>query len=405
MDRYKAIQCFSVAMVLFMLLFIAVSLITLVSAESNVVIDGHSEGGHFTFVGDGAEMNADITVDGFDEANVNLTNAWGYNAKIIYRNVYSGDILLSATRDYPYDPMYYYVWKTMEFVGDGEYVPPGGGGRLARLTNSPNVTGTIEYPQADHRASFMFDSRHTQADVTVLVHNGHELENATVTMYFTDPIVKWTDENGRADFKLSPGKYHMTVEADGFDAMIVDDLRFSADKRYLLKVNMTNCTCSAGAPVCGPSVDDLLLYYKKKGPAMSPISPQGYVNYFAGELRKCKSRDNPEADGTLERFATKWGIFPSPPLNVLLYRCNMTKLNCTATNDCLWNVTFTVKNYQKYRCNYVVRLVAGNTTTLMKIGTLGPTWSSTAMETTSKVVSIGNKTEPMYLVVESEKND
>jgi hypothetical protein len=363
--------------------------------------------GHFSFEGNGATMNADIEIDGFDEANVNMTNAWGYGAKIIYRNVGSGEILLSATHDFPYDPMYYYRWKTVDFKGDGEHVPPGGGGRLASLTNSPEVTGTIEYPEKDHKAQFLRDTRHSHADVTVIVHNGHYLEDAIVTMFFTDPKVQWTDEDGRADFQLSQGKYHMTIEAEGFDAMIVDDLQFEAENMYHLDINMTNCTSSMGKPVCGPSAEDLILYYKEKGPACETISPQGYVDYFAERLTTCRARDDPEADGTLERMATNWGIYPQN-LNVLLYSCNFTKIGClTETTDCQWNVTFTVKNYQQYACNYTVSMIVGDTTVPLKTGDLGKTWSSTNMETVNTIFTVAEayEGEQMYLAVVSDKID
>ena len=409
MNHYNAARWICLFAILTMAVSVLIVAISTASADSAVVIKAKTDGnGHFSFEGNGARMNADIEIDGFDEANVNLTNAWGYSARIIYRNVGSGDILLSATHDFPYDPMYYYRWKTVDFKGDGEYIPPGGGGRLASLTNSPNVTGTIEYPEVDHKAQFLRDTRHSHADVTVLVHNGHNLENAIVTMFFTDPKVRWTDEDGRADFQLSAGLYHMTVEAEGFDAMIVDDLQFKAENRYLLQINMTNCTSSMGKPVCGPSAEDLILYYKEKGPACETISPQGYVNYFAERLRTCRARDDPEADGTLERMATKWGILPDPPLNVLLYSCNFTKIGClTETTDCQWNVTFTVKNYQKYPCNYTVSMIVGNTTVPLKTGDLGPTWSSTKMETVNTIFTVedAHDGDTMYLAVVSDKMD
>ena len=372
--------------------------VQLVSADSGIKVVAESNGGSFDFEGDGAETHMDLSITGFDEANVHTTNAWRYGAKIVYRDIGSGNILLSASHDYPYDSMYYYRWDKMTFIGDGQYVPPGNGGRSVSLSNSSTVTGTIEYPVQDRKAQFLRDTRHSHSDVTVMVHNGHTLENAIVTMYFTNPKVKWTDEEGRADFKLSQGTYHMTVEVDGYDAMLVDDLEFKNENHYLLNVNMTNCECTMGVPVCGPKAEDLLLYYQKKDPASETISPQGYVDYFAGRLRTCRAREDPEADGTLERFATKWGIYPSE-LNVLLYSCNFTKVNGT------WDIQYTVKNYQEYKCNYTVTLIVGNETTELGSGVLSATWSERAKETTNVeyIAKNENEEKKMYLAVISER--
>ena len=380
-----------------------------VSATSYVYVEGSSDGGSFNMTGSGSEWGFNVMLQGFDWASVDLTNAWGFMSEVKYVDIGDGEIYLRADKDYPYDPMYYYTWKQQEFTGNGEWnVPTSGGGRYVNVTNSPNVKGMIEYPVKDHKAVFQFDTRHSHADLRVIVHNGELLENATVTLINGNPEVKWTDEDGIVMFTPGTGTYHMIIEAEGFDPMLVDDLLFESSKSYLIKVHMKDCLSSVGSVVCGADAEDLIIYYKNKPPAMNSISPQGYVNYFAERLRTCRARDDPEADGTLERMATKWGILPDPPLNVLLYSCNFTKIGClTETTDCQWNVTFTVKNYQKYPCNYTVSMIVGNTTVPLKTGDLGPTWSSTKMETVNTIFTVGDAHdgEKMYLAVVSDKID
>ncbi len=149
------------------------------------------------------------------------------------------------------------------------------------------------------------------------------------------------------------------------------------------------------------------MYYKDKGPANNPISPQGYVNYFAQRLTTCMANRDQCADGTLERMATTWGIYPTPELGVLLYDCDFVKGECE-DDTCEWHIEYTVKNYQAEPYNYTITLVVGNTTTEMNTGVLGPTFSSTGRETLHETVIVTGDYESgccgtMYLAVVSEE--
>lgn len=368
--------------------------------NSYVKVEAESDGGTFNFTGSGAYCNWDIDLYGFDLANVDLTNQWDHASSTVKcEEIGDGEIFVKVTEHKPGDEMYYFRWEKLPINGDGVYSP--GGGRNVELVNSDNVTGWIEYPERDRKAVFQFDTRHKDTDLTVIVHNGELLENASVMLINGNRKVQWTDEYGVAEFTPGTGTYHMIVEHENFSAMLVDELFIEASKSYLIRVNMTDCLTSSGVAVCGPDADDLIVYYKEKGPAMNTISPQGYVNYFAGELKTCRARDDPEADGTLERMATKWGIYPDPPLNVLLYSCNFTEMECEDGYRA-WGINYTVKNYQQYDCNYTVTLVAGNETIELGDGTLKSTWSESAkMAKTTNVILEGCEKRQMYLAVQS----
>jgi hypothetical protein len=132
------------------------------------------------------------------------------------------------------------------------------------------------------------------------------------------------------------------------------------------------------------------------------------VNYFAERLRTCRARDDPEADGTLERMATKWGIYPDAPLNVLLYSCNFTEVDDSNRSE--WIVTYTVKNYQQYSCNYTVSLIVEYSNNVTKTipmgeGMVKATWSEYAKDTMIQTTNVGSDMQKMYLIVESERVD
>ena len=373
------------------------------SANSVVEVEATSDGGTFDFTGSGAYWNWDINLYGFDLANVDLTDEWDRASSTVrYEEIDDGEIFVKVSTYSPGDEWYYFEWKEMPINGDGVYSP--GGGRSVTLVNSTNVTGYIEYPERDRKAVFLFDTRHSDADLTIVVHNGELLENATVTLINGNQKVQWTDKNGVAEFTPGTGTYHMIIEHENFSAMLVDDLFIEASKSYLIRVNMTDCLTSSGIAVCSPDADDLIMYYKNKDPAMGTITPQGYVNYFADRLRTCKGIEDNCADGTLERMATQWGIYPDPELNVLLYDCNFTRLDCEDGRQA-WEIEYVVKNYQQYECTYTVTLMYNGDPIELGNGTLLPTWSSHAKSTTSiNVMFEENETTPtMYLVVTSER--
>jgi len=69
----------------------------------------------------------------------------------------------------------------------------------------------------------------------------------------------------------------------------------------------------------------------------------------------------------------------------MLYDCNIPKMTC-ADDQCDYKIKFTVKNYQKYPCEYTVNLIVktigGNIKTIpVKDGVLGSTHSTSGMET------------------------
>lgn len=381
-----------------------------VSAQNSAVyVYVESEGGEFSFTGTGGYWNWELDISGFDTANVDLTNHWNYaTSSVVYENIGDGTIKVKVHDRSLNDDFKYYDWGEIPINGNGIYVPKyGGGGRYVNVTGSPNVTGFIECVVNIRSAYFQFDTR-SDADLTVAVHNGKMLENATVILTNGAREVQWTDENGEAEFSPHCGKFALLVEADGYDAMLVEDLTFESDKSYRININMTECISSCGSAFCAPSSDALIMYYRDKEPSMNSISPQNFTNYFAGQLTTCIARKNPSADGTLERMATQWGIYPNPALGVLLYECEFEKLRCGDT-WCEWNVTYTVKNYQAHPYDYTVSLIADNTTTELNTGTLGATFSTTGRETITKtvVVNCDGTTSScggqMYLAVTSGK--
>jgi len=396
-------------------LLVSLLLVGNVSATSAVYVQASSDGGEFNFIGDGGttEWNMstdtawDISVEGFDIANVDIANDWMMHSHVRYEDIGDGEIFVRVNHYDRGDEFYYFAEKKEIIDGNGNYTKGLPGGHSVQVANSTNITGYIDYRVRDHKATFLRDTSHHHADLTVIVHNGHLLENASVELLNGPQEVAWTDEDGVAELTPTQGKYAMLIEAEGFNAMLVDDLTFENSKHYLIRVNMTDCLASCGIPVCGPDADDLIMYYKEKRPANNPISPQGYVNYFAKRLTTCMAGRDKCASGTLERFATTWGIYPNPELGVLLYDCNFTKGECD-DEACEWNVTYTVKNYQKDAYNYTVSLIAGNTTTEMNTGLLGPTFSSTAKETLHETIIVDGDYESgccgtMYLAVISEE--
>ena len=395
----------AIAVIMMFITLMLCHIISDASAQNSYVkVEAESDGGTFNFTGSGAYWNWDIDLFGFDLANVDLTNQWDYASSTVkYEEIGDGEIQVKVTEYKPGDEMYYFRWEKLPINGDGVYSP--GGGRSVEIVNSDNVTGWIEYPERDRKAVFQFDTRHKDTDFTVIVHNGELLENATVMLINGNRKVQWTDEFGVAKFTPGTGTYHMIVEHENFSAMLVDDLFIEASKSYLIRVNMTDCLTSSGVAVCGPSADDLIVYYKEKGPAMNTISPQGYVNYFADQLRTCKGGENKCATDTLQIMADKWGIYPAD-LNVLLYSCNITNLGCI-DNMTELEIDYTVKNYQQYDCNWTVNLVYGNNIIELGKGILPKTWSEhSKWSTTSHVTIDGCKsTSKVYLIVESERVD
>lgn len=375
--------------------------ITSTTADNSYTeVVGESNGGIFNFTGSEAYWDWNIYLNGWDIANVDLTNHWDQASSTVkYEDIDAGNIYVKVSEHSSGDEMYYFEWKKLSINGDGIYSP--GGGRNVELINSPNVTGYIEYRERDHKAVFLFDTSHKSADLQVIVHNGELLKNASVILINGDQKVKWTDENGIAEFSPSTGTYHMIIKHENFSTMFVDDLEIEASKSYLIRVNLTDYLTSSGVAVCEQNADDLIVYYKNKEPPMDTISPQGYVDYYANQLRTCMGGTNNEADGTLERMATKWGIYPED-LNVLLYSCNFTEID---KSD--WIITYTVKNYQQYECNYNVTLIIENknnvTNTIpMGEGIVKATWSEYAKDTKTQTVNIGTDMQKMYLIITGE---
>ena len=394
-----------------MLLIITISItcIESVSAQSVQVV-AVTDGGEFSFVGDGGYWDWDIDITGFDEADTDLTNHWDYaTSTVTYQDIDDGTIKVRVKDNYLNHEFTYYDWGTIPINGNGIYVPKfGGGGRYVNVTGSPNVTGFIECVVNVRPAYFQFDTRHSTADLTVIVHNGELLENATVELINGPHEVAWTDENGAVVLEPTTGKYAMIVEHENFSSMLVDDLYFENDKSYIIKINMTDCLSSCGLPYCTPDYDDLIMFYKSKEPAMNAISPQSFVNFFAQRLTTCMAGQDKCAIDTLERMYTNWGIEPDPALGVLLYDCNFTKLQCDDT-WCEWEITYEVRNFQSKPYDYTVTLIADNTTTELNSGTIGATFSTTGRETLTKTVVVNcNGNEPgcsgqMYLAVISER--
>jgi hypothetical protein len=384
-----------------------------VSAQSAVYVITTSEGGEFDFTGNGAEWDWYMDITGYDIANVDLTNHWIYSTDtVIYNDVGDGEIHIKVSNRNYQDEWMYYDWGIVQYNGNGLHVPKllGGGGRSVNVTDSPNVTTYIEQVVEIRKAVFLMDTRHTSADLTVVVHNGHLLENASVELIGGPRAVQWTDENGEVKFSVSTGKYAMIIEAEGFNAMLVDDLVFESQNMYRISVNMTDCLTSSGSAFCAPDSDDLIMFYKEKEPNMGDISPQSFVNYFANRLTTCMAGRDHAAIGSLERMATLWDVYPDPALGVLLYSCNFTELRCD-TNWCEYEITYEVRNFQDKPYDYTVSLIADDTTTELNSGTLNATFSETGRDTITKtvVVNCDNNVSScggqMYLAVVSEQVD
>jgi len=360
-------------------------------------------GGTYNFSGSGTSIN--IYAEDLNWASVDFTNPWGFGAIVRYVDVDDGEIYLRVNKDFNYDPMYYYDWTSKSFIGNGIWKLPidDNGGRYVNVTNSPNVTGFIEYPEKKEKAVFLWDTVHHETDLTVIVHNGELLENATVSLINGDPTIVLTDEIGEAKFTLGTGTYHLIVEHKNFSSMLIDDLYLEADKSYHIRVNMTNCL--SNDELCNLDADDLIIYYKDKEPAMGSISPQGFVDHFADRLRMCEGIKDNCADGTLERMATQWGIYPKN-LNVLLYSHNFTKLEYVDGHQ-IWEVTYTIKNYQEYKCTYTINLIANDSIIELNSGELPPTWSIRAKTTNTNKFTISDcyVDKPIYLSVESERSN
>ena len=375
------------------------------SAEnSQVHVVAESDGGTFNFTGSGSYWDWNIDLFGFNYAGVDITNEWGRASSTVkYENIKDGKIFVKVTTHSPGDEMYYFNWLTMPINGNGIYEPPGFGGRHVNVTNSPNITGYIEYPERGDKAIFLFDTTHHEFDLKVIVHNGELLENATVSLINGNPKVKWTDEYGVAEFNSGTGTYHLLIEYKDFTPMLVDDLFFESDKSYQIKINMTNSLTSKGTAICGLNTDDLIMYYKNKDPVMETISPQGFVDYYADQMRTCEAGANNEADGTLQWMADDWGIYPTN-LNVLLYSCNITNLGCIDGMTEL-EINYVVKNYQQYECEYIVNLIYGDEIIELQYGILPKTWSEYSKCKTTTYVTIQNcdPISTVYLIVESER--
>lgn len=388
---------------------VSIGCIEPISAQSAVYVVTTSEGGKFEFIGNGAEWNWHIDVTGYDIANVDLTNHWIYSTDTVsYNNVGDGEIHIKVSDRIYQNEWYYYDWDIIQYNGNGFHKPKllNGGGRSVNVTNSPNVTTYIEQVIAIRKAVFLMDTRHSRADLTVCVHNGHLLENASVELIGGPRVIQRTDENGEAEFSVSTGKYAIVIESDGFDAMIVEDLTFESQNSYYIRVNMTDCLSSDGSPFCAPNANDLIMYYKQKDPNMGTISPQEYVNYFANRLTTYMAHQDNCAVGTLERMSTQWGIYPDPEVGILLYSCNFTELRCDE-NQCEWKVEYEIRNFQNEPYDYTISLMTGDTMTELDTGILGATYSTTGREITTKTVIV-NGYEPgcnnrMYLVVVSDR--
>jgi hypothetical protein len=183
--------------------------------------------------------------------------------------------------------------------------------------------------------------------------------------------------------------------------MLVEDLFFETDKRYHIKVNMTDCLTSSGTSICAPDADDLVMYYRQKDPNMGTISPQGYVDYFADRLRTCMASQDKCAAGSLERMCTNWGVYPTD-LDVLLYDCDFTEIDCVS-DTCTYDIEYTVMNFQQYKCNYIVSLVCSDVITKIGSGTLNETWSMSGKETKNVTVEIKGDCDQMHLLVMSDR--
>lgn len=349
------------------------------AANGYVNVNTTSNGGTFDFIGNGQYWDWDIYVCGYDIANTDITNEWDIASSTVrYEEVGDGNIFVKVS-NYNYNSeWYYYEWTQMPINGDGVYAP--GGHRSVTVINSSNVTGYIEYPYRDRKAVFIFDTRHTHADLCVMVHNEHEIYNASVVLGNNEYVAKWTDEFGQAYFTPSTGTYTLNVTHENYTDVSINDLFFDADKSYYIEINMTD------------ENNSIIIQYKTKEPAMNAITPQGYVNYFADRLRVTLGDDDKCAVGTLQIMSDKWGVYPQN-LNVTLCSYNMTHNN----------ITYTIKNYQEYECKYTISLIHENGYTEIDNGTIPESWNPRSKISNTVEMPINGTTQGVYLIVDSER--
>ncbi len=375
-----------------------------------ITASGSGEGITINIVTVGDYVDFYAHIDNFDTANLDVSNYWGYADNIRYDNVGSGEIYVRCGDKSAYQKhdLTYYDWHEYPITGNGVYIPPDdSGGRTVNVTNSPNVTGWIEY-YTTRTAHVTYDTRPQPAKLSIWVHNGHPIEGATVAVKNGHHSVHVTDEDGMVYCEPSSGSYSVFVEHEDYDSVYVQNLMLESGNDYMLHVSLVNGTASSGDVIAGDDIDDeTILYMYDRGVEMTAIDVQEYVNYFADRLRTCVSGNDHNADGTLERYATNYGVYPDPPLNVLLYDCNITKTTCAA-GQCDYRIEFTVKNYQNYPCEYTVNLIVktddGDVETIhVKDGVLESTHSPSGMETVNQTVSLGNSVDNLYLTVVSDR--
>ncbi len=371
-----------------------------------ITASGSGEGITINIVTVGDYVDFYAHIDNFDTANLDVSNYWGYIDNIRYDNVGSGEIFIRCgNKDVVHTNEWaYYNWHEYPITGNGVYAP--GGGRTVTVTNSSGITGWIEY-YTTCASYWACDTRLQPAKLEIWVHNGHPIENATVIVENGHHSVHVTDETGIVKCEPSSGLYTVFVEHDDYENVFVENLTLLSGNDYLLHVSLVNGTASEGDVTTGMTHEEYVLYKRDRGVEMTAIDVQEYVNYFADRLRTCVSGNDHNADGTLERYATNYGVYPDPPLNVLLYDCNITKTTCAA-DQCDYRIEFTVKNYQNYPCEYTVNLIVktddGDVKTIhVKDGVLESTHSPSGMETVNQTVSLGNSVDNLYLTVVSDR--
>jgi len=396
-----------------MICMILLMSMNMASAATIVEIDanGGGEGSTINIVTVGDYVDFYAHINNFDTANLDMSNYWGYTDDIKYDNVGSGEIYVRCGDKgaYQKNDWVYYDWHEHSINGNGVYTPPGdSGGRTVTVTNSSGITGWIEY-YTTRPSYWACDTSPQPAKLTVYVHNGHPIEGATVAVKNGHHSVQVTDKDGMVYCEPASGLYSVFVEQEDYDSVYVQDLMLESGNDYMLHVSLINGTASAGDVITGDDIDDeTIMYMYDRGVEMTAIDVQEYVNYFADRLRTCISGNDHNADGTLERYATNYGVYPDPPLNVMLYDCNITKMTC-ADDQCDYRIEFTVKNYQNYPCEYTVNLIVetndGDVETVhIKDGVLGSTHSTSHMETANQTVSLGNNVDNLYLTVVSDRH-
>ena len=379
------------------------SAVTIIEIDAN----GGGEGSTIDIVTVDNYADFYARINNFDTANIDVSNHWGCIDDVQYDNVNAGEIFVRCgdRSAYQTDEWAYYDWYEMPIDGNGVYAP--GGGRSVTVTNSSGITGWIEY-YTTRPSYWACDTRPQPAKLTIWVHNGHPIEGANVAVkngHYSEHV---TDADGMVYCEPSSGWYSVLVEHENYDSVYVQDLMLESGNDYMLHVSLVNGTASAGDVITGDDIDEeTILYMHSRDAEMTAIDVQEYVNYFADRLRTCMSGSDHNADGTLERYATNYGVYPDPPLNVMLYDCNITKMTCV-NDQCDYRIEFTVKNYQKYPCEYTVNLMVktndGNTETIhVGDGVLGSTHSASGMETAIRTMSLGNDVDNLYLAVVSDR--